>query len=249
FTALAPADRFFARHRIGVVVGTIVVVLAGIPLLFRISFDFDPIHLQNPKNPAVETYRDLTRVPELGINAADFIAPSLAAVPDSGKRVAGLPEVAGTRSVNDLIPPDQAPKLQTIRAAAPAIDAAINPKQTQPAASDAETVAAIRQAVADLEALATGAKGGKDSAAAFGLARRLEQLAEGDPSVRKRADAVFSLPLKRDLDRLRNMVKPEAVTVASLPPAMSRDWIAPDGRARIEIVPRGDPNDTKTLGR
>ncbi len=38
-------------HRIAIVVGTIIVViLAASPhSSFRISFDFDPIHLQNPK--------------------------------------------------------------------------------------------------------------------------------------------------------------------------------------------------------
>ncbi len=55
------------------------------------------------------------------------------------------------------------------------------------------------------------------------------------------------LPLKRDLDRLRNMAQPAPVSAASLPPAMSRDWLSPDGRARIEVIPKGDPNDMDTL--
>jgi hopanoid biosynthesis associated RND transporter like protein HpnN len=248
FAGLARADRFMGRHRIAIVVGTIVVVLAASPLLLRIRFDFDPIHLQNPKNPAVETYRDLTHVPELGINAVDYVASSVAAIPNAEQRVANLPEVAGTRSIDDLIPPDQDPKLAAIRAAAPAITAAVTPKETQPAASDADTVNAIRQAVADLEKL-SGTARDDESAAAFQLARRLESLAGANPGVRKRAEAAFVLPLKRDLDRLRNMAAPEPVTVSSLPPAMARDWLSPDGRARIEVIPRGDPNDMKTLGK
>ncbi|HEY1797786.1 MAG TPA: MMPL family transporter [Stellaceae bacterium] len=246
FTGLARMDRFMGRHRIGIVVGTIVVILAASPLLFRIRFDFDPIHLQDPKNPAVETYRDLTHVPELGINAIDYTASSVAAIPNAEQRVAKLPEVAGTRSVDDLIPPDQDPKLAAIRAAAPAITDAISPKQTAPAANDADTVNAIRQAVADLEKLA-GTAHDADTSAAFGLARRLEKLAEADPGTRKRAADAFVLPLKRDLERLRNMVQPEPVTVASLPPAIARDWLSPDGRARIEVIPKGDPNDINAL--
>ncbi len=248
FTGLARADRFMSRHRIAIVVGTIVTVLAASPLLFRIRFDFDPIHLQDPKNPAVETYRDLTHVPELGINAIDYTASSVAAIPNAEQRVAKLPEVAGTRSVNDLIPPDQDAKLAAIRAAAPGITEAITPKQTAPAASDADTVSAIRQAVADLEKL-SGTAHDADSAAAFQLARRLEMLAGADPGTRKKAEAAFVLPLKRDLDRLGNMAQPEPITVASLPPAMERDWLSPDGRARIEVIPKGDPNDMNTLAK
>jgi predicted RND superfamily exporter protein len=37
--------------------------------------------------------------------------------------------------------------------------------------------------------------------------------------------------------------------VQSVPPDLARDWVAPDGHARIELLPGGDPNDTATLRR
>src|SRR5438874_11981217 len=40
FVALAPADRFLTRHRVAVVAGTIIVVLAGLQLLSRMRFAF-----------------------------------------------------------------------------------------------------------------------------------------------------------------------------------------------------------------
>ncbi len=46
FSSLAPLDDFLQRHRIAVIVGTIGVVLAGTPLLFRLPFDFNPINLE-----------------------------------------------------------------------------------------------------------------------------------------------------------------------------------------------------------
>src|SRR5207244_9607084 len=78
FVALAPADRFLARHRIAVVAGTIIVVLAGLPLLSRMRFDFDPLHLQDPEGEAVSTYQELIAVPEIGISSANIVAPSVA---------------------------------------------------------------------------------------------------------------------------------------------------------------------------
>src|SRR5260370_12938737 len=71
FVALAPADRFLARHRIAVVAGTIIVVLAGMPLLSRMRFDFHPTHLQAPNAEAASPYRQMTAVPELGISSAN----------------------------------------------------------------------------------------------------------------------------------------------------------------------------------
>src|SRR5439155_21995232 len=39
------------------------------------------------------------------------------------------------------------------------------------------------------------------------------------------------------------------VTVQSVPSELARDWVAPDGRARIEVLPKGEPNDTATSRR
>src|SRR5437016_14176030 len=127
FAALAPADRFLARHRVAVIAGTIVVVLAGMPLLSRMHFDFDPIHLQDPDGEAVSTYRELITVPEIGISSVNIVAPSVAEVDRITQRAVGLPEVSGTRSIYDLVPSDQDRKLRVIQAVAAALGPAINP--------------------------------------------------------------------------------------------------------------------------
>src|SRR3989475_11188853 len=173
FVALAPADRFLARHRIAVVAGTIIVVLAGLPLLSRMRFDFDPIHLQDPEGEAVSTYQELIKVPEIGISSANIVAPSVAEVDQITQRAAGLPEVSGTRSIHNLVPSDQDWKLPVIQRAAAALGPAINPSATRPAPSDWETIGAIRAAVTDLSRLAT-ARGGDAAAAASPLSGLLD---------------------------------------------------------------------------
>jgi hopanoid biosynthesis associated RND transporter like protein HpnN len=247
FVALAPADRFLARHRIAVVAGTIIVVLAGSPLLSRMHFDFDPIHLQNPDSEAVSTYRELINVPELGISSVNIVAPSVAEVDRITKRAAGLPEVLGTRSILDLAPSDQDRKLPVIQRAAAALGPAINPSATRRAPSDEETVGAIREAVTDLRRLATAGEG--DATAASRLSGLLDRLANADAAARDKARDALIAPLSLDLDRLRTMFRPERVTVHSVPSELARDWVAPDGRARIQVLPAGDPNDTATLRR
>jgi hopanoid biosynthesis associated RND transporter like protein HpnN len=247
FVALAPADRFLARHRIAVVAGTIIVVLAGMPVLSRMRFDFDPIHLQDPNGEAVSTYRELIRVPELGISAVNIVAPSVAEVDRITRRALDLPEVSGTRSIHNLVPSDQDQKLPVIRRAAAALGPAINPLAAHSAPSDGETVGAIRAAATDLRRLATGGEG--DAAAASRLSGLLYGLANADAAVRDNARDTLIAPLRLDLDRLSNMLRPQRVTAHSVPPELARDWVAPDGRARIEVLPDGDPNDTATLRR
>jgi uncharacterized protein len=247
FVALASADRFLARHRIAVVAGTIIVVLAGMPLLSRIRFDFDPIHLQNPNGEAVSTYRELSTAPGLGISSVNIIAPSVADVDEITQRAVDLPEVSEARSIHNLVPSDQDRKLPVIRAMAKALGPVINPSATRPAPSDAETVGAIRAALTGLKRLGTTGTG--DAPAAARLSGLLEQLADADVAVRDKAQDALTAPLRLELDRFRHMLRPERVTARSVPPELARDWVAPDGRARIEVLPEGDPNDTATLGR
>ena len=248
FVALAPADRFLARHRIAVVAATIIVVLAGMPLLSRMRFDFDPTHLQDPNGEAVSTYRELITVPELGISSVNIVAPSVNQVDEIAQRAIGLAEVSGTRSIHNLVPSDQDWKLPVIQAAAAALGLVINPSATRPAPSDEETVSAIRAAATDLNRVAN-AEEGDAAAGASRLSGLLYRLANADAAVRDKARDALIAPLRLDLDRLRNMLRPERITAQSVPPELARDWVATDGRARVEVVPEGDPNDTATLRR
>ena len=51
FQSLAPLDHFLQRHRIAVIAGTVLIVLAGTPLLLHLPFDFNPVNLQSPTSP------------------------------------------------------------------------------------------------------------------------------------------------------------------------------------------------------
>ena len=59
FAALAPVDRFLARHRIPVLAGTAAAVIAASPLLLFLRFDFNPLHLQERQGAGG---RDLSRI-------------------------------------------------------------------------------------------------------------------------------------------------------------------------------------------
>ncbi len=253
FAWLAPVDRFLIRFRYPVIGATLIAVLAGTPLLARIGFDSEPIHLQNQDTEAVRTYRDLAAVPALGINAANVIAPSVDKIPSLASAAGKLPEVAATHSLLDLIPADQERKLAAIRQAGAALRPALSPPATQAAPTDAERVAAINEAATALQRLATAPP---DAATAPppipGVGRLmplLQRLAEAPPAMRDKAEAALVLPLQRNLDRLRNMLDPQPVGAQTLPPSLARDWLAPDGRARVEIMPQGDQENGAVLRR
>ena len=53
--------------------------------------------------------------------------------------------------------------------------------------------------------------------------------------------------LKVALEGLRKSLEAEPITDTNLPPDLAAQWIKPDGRARVEIYPKGDPNDNEVV--
>jgi hopanoid biosynthesis associated RND transporter like protein HpnN len=246
FRSLAPLDDFLQRHRIAVIVGTIGVVLAGTPLLFHLPFDFNPINLESPNAPSVVTYRKLQGNPETSGNDADVLAASLDEANSVAKRLAALPEVSRTMTLSNFLPDDQDEKIAAIKSAAHSLGPALNPAQRQPAPSDQDTVDAIRKTAGDLSKVAGNATGpGAD--AARHVSGLLMRLAESNAATRSNAEAAVVPSLVYDLDRLRDSLDPHPVTVKTLPPDLVRDWVSPDGQARVQALPKGNANDNQVL--
>jgi uncharacterized protein len=246
FRGLAPLDNFLQRHRIAVIVGTILLVLAGVPLFFDLHFDFNPVDLQNPSSPSVVTYRELQRDAQTAGNDAEVLAPSLDQADAIAKRLSAIPEVSRALTLSSFVPTDQEQKIAVLQGAAKELGNVIRPARQQPAPTDRENVEAIRAAADSLSKAAGDAKG-SDADLARQVSTSLKRLADGDVSLRNKAEAALVPPLKYDLARLSKSLTPQTVTASTLPPDLVRDWLLPDGRARVEAMPKGDPNDINVL--
>ena len=69
------------------------VALAGLPLLYFLRFDFNPIHLRNPKVELIATFLDLRKDPNTGANAINVMANSEEDAKKIEARLAKVPEV------------------------------------------------------------------------------------------------------------------------------------------------------------
>ncbi len=245
FAALAPVDRFLVRRRVPVIAVTLLAVAAASPLLTRLRFDFNPLHLHNPGSPSVATFLDLRKNPLLGANAIELTTPGLAAADAAARRLAALPPVARTMTLSSLVPGDQDAKRALIEKAARALAGALHPAKVEPPPSDRQNVAALRSTAAALSQAAASHPG-----PGAGAARRLSRLLSGlaaDPAARARAVAAVAPPLRYSLATLAQALDPQIVTEQTIPSELKRQWLTPDGQARVEILPRGDPNDTAAL--
>jgi hopanoid biosynthesis associated RND transporter like protein HpnN len=246
YTALAPVDAFLERHRMPILIGTLLAVAAGLPLLYHLQFDFNPMNLRSKTAESVATYIELKNDPQSGANDVGILQPTLAQADALAAKLRAVPQVGRVTTLSTFIPDQQSEKLALIADAAKTLNPALNPATAAAPTSDAQTVSMINSTVDALNRLA-GDGTGTGAVAAKRLAAAMTKLANADPSVRQRADAVFVQPLKTTLDDLRNLLKAQTITRENLPPALARDWVTPDGEARIDVAPKGDPNNNDVL--
>ncbi|MEH2516195.1 hopanoid biosynthesis associated RND transporter like protein HpnN [Bradyrhizobium sp. AZCC 1610] len=248
YAFLAPVDEFLERHRVIIVVGTLLLVVAGLPLLYFMKFDFNPINLRNPKAESIATFLDLRKDPNTGANAINVLTNSEAEAKKIEARLEKLPEVLRVMSIDSFVPEDQPAKLQLIGKAARVVGPALNPDQVDAAPTDEENVEALKSSVDSLRRAAGDGKG-PGAVASRRLADALSKLAGSNQATRDKAQNIFVAPLKIVFDQLKNTMQAGPVTLKTLPPELLNSWKSKDGLIRVEALPKGDPNDNENLRR
>ena len=237
YSAMAPVDRFLGRHRMAVVVATILVVAAGLPLLPHLRFDFNPLDLRSPTEEAMATLKELSQDPLMNANLMEVLTASPDAAADVAKRLSALPQVDQARTIDTFVPDGQAGKIAAVKSTAVSLDGVLNPVKRPAPPTDADNIEALKSGSQNLLLLADAVPGpGGD--AAKRLAADLDKLAAAAPAVRASVQSTLIQPLLMDLQSLRHALRPDGITRATLPEAIRRSWVSPDGRARVELVPK-----------
>lgn len=248
YAFLAPVDHFLEKHRVIIIVGTLLVAVAGLPLLYFMKFDFNPINLRNKNAESIATFLDLRKDPNTGANAINVMTNSEADAKKIEARLEKVPEVLRVMSLDSFVPEDQPAKLKLIAQAAKVVGPALNPDSVDAAPSDEENVDALKSSVESLRRTAGDTKNaGAD--AARRLADALAKLAASDQATREKTQNIFVTPLKIVLDQLRNTLQAQPVSLKTLPADLVSGWKTKDGLMRVEALPKGDPNDNDNLRR
>ncbi len=247
FTMLAPVDTLVRRYRRTVLAGALVVAVVSCALLPLVRFDFDPLNLKSSKVESMAALQALSSDPDWTPDAINILSPSLAASEPLVSRLDALPAVSRTVTLNSFVPAQQKEKLALIGNAAtllkPVLDVAplAPPSDPELQQSLAATAASLRRVAADAtEAAAVSARR---------LADVLERLQAATPDVRAAAAFAVVTPLKVMLEQTRALLQAGPVTLKTLPPELVADWIAKDGRARIQVLPRDNGEDNASLRR
>ena len=246
YAALAPIDRFLQVHRVPVIVGTLAVAVLGAPLLYYLTFDFDPIHLRSPKTESISTLLALGGDPQAGSNSVNIITASLNEAASAADKLRTLPQVLEVKTLLSFVPQDQDKKLGLIRDLNRQLGPALQKPGSSKPPTDADNIAALNGMADQLNKIA-GNTTGAGADAAKRLAADAVKLAQANEETRARAQNAFIAPLETGIAQLRGFLTAQQISRDNLPAALKQLWVTPDGRARVEVAPKGDTNDTEVL--
>ena len=161
-------------------------------------------------------------------------------------RLAAQPTVQDVLSLASFVPVDQPAKLAAIADAAGILGPTLAPPASAPPASAADLRRATAALAARLHALLPKL-GPADPLRA--IAGDLDALLSApDATLLAAGDALVRF-LPAQLARLRTALAARPVALADVPEDLRRDWLLPDGRARVEVLPRAGVNDSASLRR
>lgn len=242
FAWAAPIDRLLLDKRRWVLTGGALLGIVCFVISFGLRFDYNPMSLKDPEAPSMQTLTDILSDPLTTPFTIDVLTGSTTEAAALAKTLAELPDVERAISIESFIPKNQEEKLDLLGE----LDLFLGPTlnvPTDPAPTPEEELEAARATAANLRML------GQDlppDAPANRLAAALEALAaqpEHLPDVR--AAVIGGLP--DELDRLREILTLEPVTLQDLPSDLMRAWVARDGEARVQVVPRAGVVDGPAL--
>ncbi len=243
----------FKRYAPGI---TIIAVIAGvlsIPLVLRTHFDFNPLHLQNPKSEGVETFHKLLAESKYSPYTIDILEPNLNSAKRVAARINHVRSVARVITLDSFIPDNQAYKLNIIRQMSITFPPfTLLPSATIVAPSIRQIENSINKFRSHLERTVRNIKRPdlRRSMQILDTAlSRFQNTYRHSPQKYALLQQRVIGTLPEELARLHQLFNAEPVTLASLPTDLRDQYLSADGQARIQVFSSLNLNATANMQR
>jgi hopanoid biosynthesis associated RND transporter like protein HpnN len=232
------ADELVRRYRQMVLAGTAILAIVAAVVLPRLSFDTDQLSMLDPSSEAVTTFRDLARDPDNSPFEVDVLVPSLGAARSLAQQLETLPEVDHAVTLASFVPDEQAPKLELVEDVAEILGPglAVAGGGSLPPPDAAAQTQALSGTIAALEKAAPMLQADRR------LRERLAEVAASAQRVAQLQAVLLADPLAL-MVQVKEALSAAPATLADLPKDLRREWVAPDGEAKISVFPKGNAND------
>jgi hopanoid biosynthesis associated RND transporter like protein HpnN len=229
--------------------GAALLIAAALASLPWVRFDSNPVHLRDPDTESVRTLLELAGDGEALPLHLVAVAPDADTARRWAERLEALPTVRSVATLDSLVPPNQAAKLEVLADMELFLGADFARLHRT-----AEGPQALRAALGRLaEHLMQAPQGTSGSA----LAGAIEQLFTGLDQRSPSAQAAMLLALEEDLiaglppllQRLEQGLEARAFGREALPADLAARWLGPGGREIVEIAPRENIDDNTAAER
>ena len=233
----------FASTILGI---TVIAAVSSVPLLTRVSFDFNPLNLKDPKSESVATFLDLERNPDTASNLISVLASDMAEADQVAERLRNVQGIGDVITLSSFVPEDQGDKLDIID------ETAFFLGSVAPAAagslSEDERLSAFDQLLLVMGETSLPQGSGAEQLLA-GL-KRLADKAEGPEDV-DLADLedrlVRYLPML--LAKLETALQAGEITLDNLPDSVRSEWVNENGEAKVLARPAIGIQDNRSIQR
>ncbi len=228
----------------------ILLALVSAWLVPQARFDGDPINLKDPAAPSMVAFNDVIERHPGRIYAVQVLSEPGEAMHDMIAQLKSLPEVAGVETIRAVMPTNQQAKLAHLNAIADELPPDILPAD---AMSDEERLGYLSSILTSVAQIARAEAASEElRASAAKLRKSLEKFVSAEGQSAKavkslQASLVQGFP--KLFSEARQLADLDAVTLENIDRGFRERYVAPDGRWRLEVVPRGDMRDATSRGR
>jgi uncharacterized protein len=238
------ADTLLTRLHRPILVGFAALVVLAIAVAPMLTFDSDPLDTQSPNTEAMRTLRDLMNQPLSNPYSIDILAKNATEARALATRLRQLPTVSKVLTIDSFVPDDQTAKLALVADAAEILSPSLLPPTGTQAATPAEIRNAAQTALTQIKPALHLLPNGDPLNA---IANDLGAIAHAPDSTVRAVDGALTRFLPLELDRLRSALGATPASVSSVPADIARDWVLPDGQARVEVLPVASARNSRGL--
>jgi hopanoid biosynthesis associated RND transporter like protein HpnN len=244
FALLGRMDPALRRWRWQVVAAFAVLAACGAIAALRIPFDGDPLHTKDQRGEAIRTLHDLMQDPITNPYTIQALLPSPQAARQAAASLGALDLTQTVLTLDSFVPHDQAEKLALIHDAADILSASLTPPPKPAGLSVPSLRAATIRLAAAIDAIAGRLR---PDDALLAIRDDLHSLAAAPDDTLLRANDSLTRFLPAQLDRLRTALAARPVTMADVPAGLRAEWQLPDGRSRVQALPKPAVRDGAAL--
>ena len=245
FPWAAPLDAGLIRWRLAVAGGFAAIFALGLAALPRLEFDSDPLHTKNPRTEAMRTLADLMASPLTNPYSADILLANADEAAKLAAALTKLPMAGEVLTIDSFVPDEQKKKLASIADTATILASTLAPREPAAQINAEQIRMAAATALAQIEPALPKLPPDHPLAVIAGDLHKL--IAAPDPVLFSAEQSLIRF-LPAEIDRLRLALSATPSTRADIPPEIARDWVLPDGRARVQVLAQGGVRDGNGLG-